>query len=134
MSLCTVRRRSVVDRASVALRSTRDRSQYCTLLYVIVTTGVGMVWSTFTKTQVAAVFITAILTIQPPVQFAGLLQPVSTLEALPTRHFASCSQVIIYRGGGIAGVWEQFSVVAGVGLAFFAYSVSRFRKSIAVTK
>jgi ribosome-dependent ATPase len=52
----------------------------CTLLYVIVTTGVGMVTSTFTKTQVAAVFITAILTIQPTIQFAGLLQPVSTLE------------------------------------------------------
>ncbi|NUP09454.1 MAG: ribosome-associated ATPase/putative transporter RbbA [Polyangiaceae bacterium] len=52
----------------------------CTLLYVIVTTGVGMMTSTFTKTQVAAVFITAILTIQPSVQFAGLLQPVSTLE------------------------------------------------------
>jgi ribosome-dependent ATPase len=51
-----------------------------TLLYVIATTGVGMVTSTFTKTQVAAVFITAILTIQPTIQFAGLLQPVSTLE------------------------------------------------------
>ena len=52
----------------------------CTLLYVIVTTGVGLVTSTFTSTQVAAVFITAILTIQPTIQFAGLLQPVSTLE------------------------------------------------------
>jgi ribosome-dependent ATPase len=52
----------------------------CTLLYLMVTTAVGMVTSTFTRTQVAAVFITAILTIQPTVQFAGLLQPVSTLE------------------------------------------------------
>jgi ribosome-dependent ATPase len=52
----------------------------CTLLYVTVTTGVGMVTSTFTSTQVAAVFITAILTIQPTIQFSGLLQPVSTLE------------------------------------------------------
>ncbi|UJR82979.1 ribosome-associated ATPase/putative transporter RbbA [Sandaracinus amylolyticus] len=52
----------------------------CTFLYVVVTTGVGMVTSTFTKTQVAAVFVTAILTIQPTIQFAGLLQPVSTLE------------------------------------------------------
>jgi ribosome-dependent ATPase len=52
----------------------------CTLLYLLVTTGIGMVTSTFTKTQVAAVFITAILTIQPTIQFAGLLQPVSTLE------------------------------------------------------
>jgi ribosome-dependent ATPase len=52
----------------------------CTLLYLVVTTGVGMVTSTFTSTQVAAVFITAILTILPTIQFAGLLQPVSTLE------------------------------------------------------
>jgi ribosome-dependent ATPase len=52
----------------------------CTLLYVIVTTQIGMLVSTFTSTQVAAVFVTAILTIQPTVQFAGLLQPVSTLE------------------------------------------------------
>jgi ribosome-dependent ATPase len=52
----------------------------CTLLYLFATTGIGMVTSTITKTQVAAVFITAILTIQPTIQFAGLLQPVSTLE------------------------------------------------------
>jgi ribosome-dependent ATPase len=52
----------------------------CTLLYVIATTGLGMVISTFTSSQVAAVFITAILTIVPTIQFSGLLQPVSTLE------------------------------------------------------
>jgi ribosome-dependent ATPase len=51
----------------------------CTLLYVMATTGIGMVTSTFTKSQVAAVFVTAILTIVPTIQFSGLLQPVSTL-------------------------------------------------------
>ena len=40
----------------------------------------GMVTSTFTSSQVAAVFVTAILTIVPTIQFSGLLQPVSTLE------------------------------------------------------
>jgi ribosome-dependent ATPase len=53
---------------------------FCTLLYVISTTGIGMVTSTFTGSQVAAVFVTAILTIIPTIQFSGLLQPVSTLE------------------------------------------------------
>jgi ribosome-dependent ATPase len=52
----------------------------CTLVYIIVTTGIGMATSTFTSTQVAAVFVTAILTIQPSIQFSGMLQPVSTLE------------------------------------------------------
>ena len=52
----------------------------CTILYVTATTGIGMVTSTFTSSQVAAVFVTAILTITPTIQFSGLLQPVSTLK------------------------------------------------------
>lgn len=52
----------------------------CTLLYLTATTGIGLVTSTFTSSQVAAVFVTAILTLVPTTQFSGLLQPVSTLE------------------------------------------------------
>jgi ABC-2 type transport system permease protein len=53
---------------------------------------------------------------------------------LPSRHFVSFSQVIIYRGGGLNAVWSQFLMVGGIGLGFFAYSLVMFRKSIAVTK
>jgi ribosome-dependent ATPase len=53
---------------------------FVTLLYVTTTTGIGLVTSTFTSSQVAAVFVTAILTILPTTQFSGLLQPVSTLQ------------------------------------------------------
>ena len=52
----------------------------CALLYVTVTTGIGLLISTFTSSQVAAVFVTAILTILPTTQFSGLMQPVSTLD------------------------------------------------------
>jgi ribosome-dependent ATPase len=52
----------------------------CTVLYVTATTGLGMVLSTFTSSQVAAVFVTAVVTITPTLQFSGLLQPVSTLQ------------------------------------------------------
>jgi ABC-2 type transport system permease protein len=53
---------------------------------------------------------------------------------LPSRHFVSFSQVIIYRGGGLTAIWPQFLMVAIVGLAFFVYSLGAFRKSIAVSK
>jgi ribosome-dependent ATPase len=52
----------------------------CTVLYAMATTALGMVTATFTSSQVAAVFITALLTIIPTIQFSGLLQPTSTLE------------------------------------------------------
>nr|WP_251140404.1 ribosome-associated ATPase/putative transporter RbbA [Rhodoferax sp. U11-2br] len=52
------------------------------LLYVTATTGMGLLISTFTNTQIAALFGTALLTMLPTVQFAGLTTPVSSLEGL----------------------------------------------------
>jgi ribosome-dependent ATPase len=51
------------------------------LLYVTATTGIGLLVSAFTSSQVAAVIATTILAIVPTVQFSGLLQPVSTLDS-----------------------------------------------------
>jgi ribosome-dependent ATPase len=52
----------------------------CALVYVWATTGIGLLVSSFTSSQVAAVFVTTIVTILPSIQFSGLMQPVSTLE------------------------------------------------------
>jgi len=62
----------------------------------------------------------------------GWLQTITYF--LPSRHFVSFSQIIIYRGGGLTAVWRNFTMVGVIGLAFFSYSVALFRKSIAVTK
>ena len=69
------------------------------LLYVIATTGVGLVISAFTKTQTAALFGTAIATLLPAIQFSGMMQPVSSLEggayvighAFPMMYFLNIS-------------------------------------------
>ncbi len=50
------------------------------LLYVTTTTAYGMMISAFTRTQIAALFGTAILTVLPATQFAGMLVPVSALS------------------------------------------------------
>jgi ABC-type transport system involved in multi-copper enzyme maturation permease subunit len=49
------------------------------LLYVFSTCGFGQLISTFTRTQVAAVFATTVIAIIPTVNFSGLLVPVSSL-------------------------------------------------------
>jgi len=92
----------------------------CSLLYVIVTTGIGMATSTFTSTQVAAVFITAILTLQPTIQFAGLMQPVSTLEGSakfigsiwPTTYYMHSSVGAYTKGLRPALMLKDFLVLA----------------------
>ncbi len=51
-----------------------------TFLYVITTTGFGMVVSTFVKSQIAAIFAAAIITTVPAINFSGLFTPVSSLS------------------------------------------------------
>jgi ribosome-dependent ATPase len=53
------------------------------LIYVTAMTGYGMLISAFTNTQIAALFGTAILTILPATQFAGMTTPVSSLAGAP---------------------------------------------------
>lgn len=50
------------------------------ILYVTVTTSLGFLLSSPVRSQVAAVFVTAVLTMMPTMQFSGLMQPISTLE------------------------------------------------------
>ena len=51
--------------------------------------------------------------------------------ALPTRHFVTFSEDILYRGAGWATVWPSFLAIAGLGLAIFAGSLWLFRRSMA---
>jgi ribosome-dependent ATPase len=52
------------------------------LIYVTTTTAYGMLISTFTRTQIAALFGTAILTFLPATMFAGWQVPVSSISGI----------------------------------------------------
>ena len=110
-------------------------------LYLFFATALGVFLGTISRSmaQFALLIILVIVVLQ---LLSGGQTPVESQPEwlqrltyfLPSRHFVSFSQVIIYRGGGIGAVWRQFAMVTAIGLAFFVYSVSLFRKSIAVTK
>jgi ribosome-dependent ATPase len=53
------------------------------IVYSATTTGYGMLISAFTRTQIAALFGTAILTVLPATQFSGMMTPVSSLTGMP---------------------------------------------------
>ncbi|TKW61130.1 MAG: ATP-binding cassette domain-containing protein [Blastochloris viridis] len=79
-----------------------------TLLYVFSTTGLGLLISSFTKSQVAALFGVGITTMIPAAQFSGLIQPVATLEGAaywigtlyPTTYFLKTSVGAFTKGLG----------------------------------
>jgi ABC-2 type transport system permease protein len=50
--------------------------------------------------------------------------------SMPTTHFVSAGQAILYRGAGIDVVWPQFLAIFVIGIVLFAASLARFRKTI----
>ena len=70
------------------------------LLYVIAATAIGLLMSSFMRSQVAAIFGTAVATMIPAGQYSGLIDPVSSLEGFgavigaiyPTTHFVTIAR------------------------------------------
>ena len=91
-----------------------------TLLYVTVTTGIGLLTSTFVRTQIAALFGTALLTMLPTIQFSGLTTPVGSLEhaaywigqAFPASYFLVLCRGIFTKALGFADLAWQFTALA----------------------
>ena len=107
-----------------------------TLLYVLATTGFGVLVSTFTRTQVAATFAAAVISIIPAVNFSGLLVPVSSLSgggrliglAFPSSWFQQISVGTFTKGLGFQALWHNHLVLAGFAVLFIAVSVLALNK------
>jgi len=52
------------------------------------------------------------------------------MQAVPSTHFVSFAQAILYRGAGFDMVWQQFLAVAGIAALFLVLSLVRFRAAL----
>lgn len=90
------------------------------LFYLFASTGYGLLISSATKSQVAAVFAGAILSMLPTMQFSGVLQPVSTLEGgarimgslWPTTYYMHLSVGAFTKGLTISDLANDLLVLA----------------------
>jgi len=86
------------------------------LIYSIVATGMGMLASTFTRSQIAAIFLTMIGTLIPAIQFSGLINPLSSMEGsgriigsiYPATYMFTISRGVINKALGFTDLHAQF--------------------------
>ena len=112
-----------------------------TVLYLFFATALGIFLGTVARTmgQFALLIILSVMVLQ---LLSGGSTPVESQPEwmqgvtwfLPSRHYVSFSQAILFRGTGLRDVWTEFAAVSGLGLAFFLVSLALFRRSVAVTK
>lgn len=86
------------------------------LLYITIATGLGLLISTFMKSQIAAIFGTAIITLIPATQFSGMIDPVASLEGpgrwigeiYPTSHFLTIARGTFSKALDLFDLWGAF--------------------------
>ncbi|MET0499238.1 MAG: ABC transporter permease, partial [Steroidobacteraceae bacterium] len=90
------------------------------LLYIACATSYGLLISAFTNSQIAAIFAASLGTLIPAIQFAGLLNPASSLTGIgafigsiyPTTHFLSICRGIFSKALGFADLHAEFGALA----------------------
>ncbi len=90
------------------------------MIYTASATALGLVFSTFLSSQIAAIFGTAILSILPAVSFSGLVNPVTSLtgvgrvvgEIYPTAHFITISRGIFSKQLGLPDLGPEMTALA----------------------
>lgn len=58
----------------------------------------------------------------------------NAVQVLPSTHFIKFAQAVLYRGAGIEIVWPELLMTAGIGGAFFAFGLARFRATLAAAR
>lgn len=106
------------------------------LLYAVSSTGYGLLISTLTNSQVAAVFAGAILSMMPTMQFSGMIQPVSTLEGgarligqlWPTTYYMHLSVGAFTKGLGFPALFNDILALAIFGPVFVLIAALLLKK------
>ena len=106
------------------------------LLYVLACTSLGLLISSFTRTQIAAILGTMIITTLPTIQFSGLIVPRSSLEGgaalmgnlFPAGYFLDIAVGTFTKALGLAELWPKCLALLGFFLAFSGLSLLLLKK------
>ncbi|MFV3076578.1 ribosome-associated ATPase/putative transporter RbbA [Niveispirillum fermenti] len=106
------------------------------LLYVFAGTGLGLLVSTFVKTQVAAIVVTAIVCTVPAINFSGFFYPAASLEggarlfglSFPALWFQTISLGSFAKARAFSAFHLEFIMLALFALGFMAAACALLRK------
>ena len=112
-----------------------------TALYLFFATAIGIFLGTVSRSmpQLGLIYM---LIAMPMNMLSGTSTPLESMpvwlstimQVVPSTHFVSFAQAILYRGAGLDVVWPAFLATAGIGALFFIAALFRFRAaSIAAT-
>jgi ABC-2 type transport system permease protein len=108
------------------------------LLFLLVTLGMGILISTVSQNQGQAIQL-AVMTLLPQILLSGLIFPLSSMAAgvrwisylLPLTYFVRLSRAVMLKGTSISGLWQPLGLLALLGVVVLTLAVLRFRRDLA---
>lgn len=107
------------------------------VIYLFSVTSLGIYLATLARSMPQFGLLTMILYVVMMLLSGGQTPLESMPEALqaimrfvPSTHFVSLAQAILFRGAGLTVVWPQFAATAVIGALFFLAALLRFRKTV----
>lgn len=109
-------------------------------VYLWAAAAIGMLLGTLARSM-AQFALLVIMVIIPVIMLSGGMGAVESQPdlvqkltlALPSRHFLAFAKAVAFRGAGLAEVWPQLLMMAGLGIGFFAGSLLLFRRSMSLS-
>ena len=108
------------------------------LLYSICTIGLGLLISTFTRTQLAAMLATFLVAVAPAFTFSGIFTPVASQDAvgrfvarlIPATYFMDVVRGAYLKGGGAAPYLPSLVALATYAVVVYTGAWLAFRKRV----
>jgi len=111
-----------------------------TTIYLFAAAAIGIFLGVIARTM-AQFGLLVMMVIIPIMMLSGGMSPIESQPEiiqpatwlLPSRHYMSFAQAVVFRGAGLDIVWPQILTMIGLGAVFFIASLALFRRFIAVS-
>jgi ABC-2 type transport system permease protein len=108
-------------------------------LFIITSLSLGLLISTVTKSQQAAMLISLVGTLLPTIIFSGFIFPIENMPAplqvvaniVPSKWFYIIAKSIMVKGLGFAEIWKETLILLGMTLFLLTVSIKKFKTRLA---
>lgn len=109
-----------------------------TAIFLFATAAIGILLGTIAQTM-AQFALLILMTYLPMMMLSGGMSPIESQPEvvqyltwfLPTRHYLTFAQAVVFRAADISIVWPELLAMAGMGLVFLVFSLRVFRTALA---
>ena len=107
---------------------------FLSLLYTLTCLSLGMLISSITASQQVAMMISLVALFLPTLMLSGFMFPIENMplplkivsHAVPARWYFFIVKEVMIKGAGMAGIWKEAAILAGMTAFFLTLSIRKF--------